>query len=95
MIFLIIFIIGTVLCFKYLPSEIPLFMQSPSRWVFIGICFVLLLALAIVAFFPHKISKSDNKVRNDVTLTAINLKLYPLSRTNFLTPWTGSHIPCP
>ena len=73
MIFLIIFIIGTVLCFKYLPSEIPLFMQSPSRWVFIGICFALLLALAIVAFFPHKISKSDNKVRNDVTLTVINL----------------------
>lgn len=72
-IFLIIFIIGTVLCFKYLPSEIPLFMQSPSRWVFIGIYFALLLALAIVAFFPHKISKSDNKVRNDITLTAINL----------------------
>ncbi len=22
-------------------------------------------------------------------------KLYPLSRTNFLTPWTGSHISCP
>ena len=41
-IFLIIFIIGTILCFKYLPSEIPLFMQSPSRWVFIGICFALL-----------------------------------------------------
>ena len=55
-IFLIIFIIGTILCFKYLPSEIPLFMQSPSRWVFIGICFALLLALAIMAFFPHKIS---------------------------------------
>ena len=73
MIFLIIFIIGTVLCFKYLPSEIPLFMQSPSRWVFIGICFVLLLALAIAAFFPHKISKSDNEVRNDITLTVINL----------------------
>ncbi|MCI9151966.1 MAG: SdpI family protein [Lachnospiraceae bacterium] len=72
-IFLIIFIIGTVLCFKYLPNEIPLFMQSPSRWVFIGICFALLFALAIVAFFPHKISKSDNKVRNDITLTAINL----------------------
>lgn len=72
-IFLIIFIIGTILCFKYLPSEIPLFMQSPSRWVFIGICFALLLALAIMAFFPHKISKSDNKVRNDITLTAINL----------------------
>ena len=73
MIFLIIFIIGTVLCFKYLPSEIPLFMQSPSRWAFIGICFVLLLALAIAAFFPHKISKSDNEVRNDITLAVINL----------------------
>ena len=23
------------------------------------------------------------------------IKLYPLSRTNFLTPWTGSHISCP
>ncbi len=73
MIFLIIFIIGTALCFKYLPSEIPLFMQSPSRWVFIGICFVILLALAIAAFFPHKISKNDNEVRNDITLTVINL----------------------
>ncbi len=72
MIFLIIFIIGTALCFKYLPSEIPLFMQSPSRWVFIGICFVILLALAIAAFFPHKISKNDNEVRNDSTLTVIN-----------------------
>ena len=73
MIFLIIFIIGTALCFKYLPSEIPLFMQSPPRWVFIGICFVILLALAIAAFFPHKISKNDNEVRNDSTLTVINL----------------------
>lgn len=73
MIFLIIFIIGTALCFKYLPSEIPLFMQSPSRWVFIGICFVILLALAIAAFFPHKISKNDNEVRNDITLIVINL----------------------
>ena len=72
-IFLIIFIIGTVLCFKYLPGEIHLFRQSPSRWVFIGICFVLLFVLAIMAFFTYKISKSDNKVRNDITLTAINL----------------------
>ena len=73
MIFLIIFIIGTALCFKYLPSEIPLFMQSPPRWVFVGICFVILLALALAAFFPHKISKNDNEVRNDSTLTVINL----------------------
>ena len=72
-IFLIIFIIGTALCFKYLPSEIPLFMQSPPRWVFIGICFVILLALAIAAFFPYKISKNGNEVRNDITLTVINL----------------------
>ena len=73
MIFLIICIIGTALCFKYLPSEIPLFMQNPPRWVFIGICFAILLALAIAGFFPHKISKSDNEVRNDITLTVINL----------------------
>ena len=73
MIFLIIFITGIALCFKYLPSEIPLFMQSPSRRVFTGICFVVLLALAIAGFFPHKISKSDNEVRNDITLTVINL----------------------
>ena len=72
MIFLILFIIGTALCFKYLPSEIPLFMQSPPRWVFVGICFVILLALAIAAFFPHKISKNDNEVRNDITLTVIH-----------------------
>ena len=73
MIFLIICIIGTALCFKYLPSEIPLFMQNPPRWVFIGICFAILLALAIAAFFPHKISKNDNDVRNDITLIVINL----------------------
>lgn len=73
MIFLIIFIIGTVLCFKYLPGEIPLFMQSPSRWVFIEICFVLLLVLAVLAFFPHKISKSNSEVRNEITLAALNL----------------------
>ena len=73
MIFLIICIIGTALCFKYLPSEIPLFMQNPPRWVFIGICFVILLVLAIAAFFPHKISKNDNEVRNDITLIVINL----------------------
>ena len=73
MIFLIIFITGIALCFKYLPGEIPLFMQSPSRRVFTGICFVVLLALAIAGFFPHKISKSDNEVRNDITLTVINL----------------------
>ncbi len=72
MIFLILFIIGTALCFKYLPSEIPLFMQSPPRWFFVGICFVILLALAIAAFFPHKISKNDNEVRNDITLTVIH-----------------------
>ena len=72
MIFLIIFIIGTVLSFKYFPSEIPLFMQSPPHWVFIGICFVILLVLAIAAFFPHKISKNDNEVRNDITLTVIH-----------------------
>ena len=73
MIFLIICIIGTALCFKYLPSEIPLFMQNPPRWVFIGICFAILLALAIAAFFPHKISQNDNEVRNDITLIVINL----------------------
>ena len=28
-------------------------------------------------------------------LKARHPKLYPLSRTNFLTPWTGSHISCP
>ena len=72
MIFLIIFIAGTALCFKYLPGEIPLFMQSPSRGVFIGICSVIFLALAIAAFFPHKISQNDNEVRNDITLTAIH-----------------------
>ena len=47
-------------------------MQSPPRWVFVGICFVILLALAIAAFFPHKISKNDNEVRNDITLTVIH-----------------------
>lgn len=73
MIFLSIFIIVTALCFQYLPGEIPLFMQSPPRWVFIGICFAILLALAIAGFFPHKISKSDNEVRNDITLTVMNL----------------------
>lgn len=73
MIFLIIFMIGAALCLEYLPSEIPLFMQSPPRCVFIGVCFAILLVLAIGAFFPHKISKNGNEVRNDITLTVINL----------------------
>ncbi len=73
MIFLIMFIIGTALCFNCLPSEIPLFMQSPPRWAFTGICSVILTVLAIAAFFPGKISQNDNKVRNDITLTVMNL----------------------
>ena len=73
MIFLIMFIIGTALCFNCLPGEIPLFMQSPPRWAFTGICSVILTVLAIAAFFPGKISQNDNKVRNDITLTVMNL----------------------
>ena len=92
MIFLIIFIIGTALCFKYLPSEIPLFMQSPPRWVFVGICFVILLALAIAAFFPHKISKNDNEVRNDITLTRNFLNLGIIESRNYIRISYGSFL---
>ena len=32
--------------------------------------------------------------KNSLFITVCS-KLYPLSRTNFLTPWTGCHISCP
>ena len=40
---LVIFIIGTIFSYENLPYEIELFMQSPSRDVFAGINFVILL----------------------------------------------------
>ena len=42
---------------------------------------------------PEGVKKSGSKkvAVNDAEV----IKLYPLSRTNFLTPWTGSHISCP
>lgn len=56
--------------------------------------------------FLRGIAADYCKVKNDVyrrysgvknldRLTPVYSKLYPLSRTNFLTPWTGSHISCP
>ncbi len=70
---LMIFIVGTLLCYRNLPQEISLFMQSPHRIVFVGVSFVILLALAIVALYPKKISGSDNVVRNEMTSFVLNL----------------------
>lgn len=70
---LMIFIVGTLLCYHNLPQEISLFMQSPHRNVFVGISFVILLVLAIVALYPKKISGSDNAVRNEITGVVLNL----------------------
>ena len=73
LILLLIFVVGTISCFQKLPNEIPLFMQSPNRLVFVGICFALLFALTIVSFFPQKISGSGNQIRNEITVTVLNL----------------------
>ena len=69
---LVIFILGTLFCYQNLPNEIPLFMQSPNRIVFIGISFAILFTLAVVSFCPQKISRSDDIVRNEVTIVVFN-----------------------
>lgn len=69
---LVIFILGTIFCYQNLPNEIPLFMQSPNRIVFIGISFAILFTLAFVSFCPQKISRSDDIVRNEVTIVVFN-----------------------
>ncbi|NBH14137.1 SdpI family protein [Lachnospiraceae bacterium] len=73
MFLVIIFILGTFFCYQNLPNEIPLFMQSPNRIVFIGISFIILLILAVVSLFPKKISRSNDTVRNEITITVLNL----------------------
>lgn len=70
---LVIFIIGTIFSYENLPYEIELFMQSPSRDVFAGINFVILLTLAFVSLYPQKISRSNNQVRNELTIVVLNL----------------------
>lgn len=70
---LIIFIIGTIFSYENLPYKIELFMQSPSREVFVLINFVILLALAFVSLYPQKISRSSNQVRNELTIVVLNL----------------------
>ncbi len=69
---LVIFILGTIFCYQNLPYEIPLFMQTPNRIVFIGISFAILLTLAIISFCPQKISRSNDIVRNEVTIVVFN-----------------------
>lgn len=68
----IIFILGTIFCYQNLPNEIPLFMQSPNRIVFTGISFIILLILAVVSLFPQKISRSNDSVRNEITIVVLN-----------------------
>ncbi len=70
---LIIFIIETIFSYENLPYKIELFMQSPSREVFVLINFVILLALAFVSLYPQKISRSSNQVRNELTIVVLNL----------------------
>ncbi|MEY8390329.1 SdpI family protein [Lachnospiraceae bacterium 45-W7] len=72
MFLVIIFILGTFFCYQNLPNEIPLFMQSPNRIVFIGISFIILLILAVVSLFPKIISRSNDTVRNEITITVLN-----------------------
>lgn len=73
MLLLIIFIIGTFFSYENLPCEITLFMQSPSREIFAGISFIILLALAFVSLYPQKISRNSNQIRNELTLVVLNL----------------------
>lgn len=70
---LIIFIVGTIILYENIPCEITLFMQSPVRAVFIGVVFVILLILAFVSLYPQKISRSNDTVRNEITLVVLNL----------------------
>ncbi len=72
MFLVLIFILGTFFCYQNLPNEIRLFMQSPNRIVFIGISFIILLILAVVSLFPKKISRSNDTVRNEITITVLN-----------------------
>lgn len=73
MLLLIIFIVGTIILYENIPCEITLFMQSPVRAVFIGVVFVILLILAFVSLYPQKISRSNDAVRNEITLVVLNL----------------------
>lgn len=47
-------------------------MQSPNWIVFIGISFIILLILAVVSLFPKKISRINDTVRNEITITVLN-----------------------
>lgn len=71
-ILLIVFIFGTIFCYQKLPDEIILFMQSPPRFVFVLISFLIMLALTILSFYPHKISKSRDSVRNEITTSVLH-----------------------
>lgn len=73
MLLLIIFIVGTIILYENIPCEITLFMQSPVRTIFIGVVFVILLILAFVSLYPQKISRSNDTVRNEITLVVLNL----------------------
>lgn len=73
MLLLIIFMIGAVFFYEKLPCKITLFMQSPSRGVFTGINFVILLALTFASLYPQKISRSSEPVRNALTIVVLNL----------------------
>ncbi len=73
MLLLIIFIVGTIILYDNLPSEIILVMQSPNRIIFIGVVFAILLILAFVSIYPQKISRNKDIVRNEITLIVLNL----------------------
>nr|WP_317283638.1 SdpI family protein [uncultured Sellimonas sp.] len=72
LVLLILFVVGTIWGYESLPKEIPLFMQSPNRNLFIGISFCILLLLAVFSFYPQKMSGSTNAVRNEITTVVLN-----------------------
>lgn len=70
---LMVFILGTIFCYHNLPNKIVLFMQSPPRLLFMLVSFLIMLGLTVLSFYPHKISKSKDGVRNEVTTTVLSL----------------------
>lgn len=72
LVLLILFVVGTICGYESLPKEIPLFMQSSNRNLFIGISFCILLLLAVFSFYPQKMSGSTNAVRNEITTFVLN-----------------------
>lgn len=70
---LMAFILGTIFCYHNLSDKIALYMQNPPRLLFMLVSFLIMLGLTLLSFYPHKISKSKDDVRNEVTITVLSL----------------------